>query len=182
MSQQQLNTEQLKQQIIEMQAKVAGEALKKNSTTHAVRHLIGTKQAYDLIENCEKKNRTLPWKDGEWGPGITISEDGNRVTFDFQPPLDAVDESEEIPTACTFEDVVQLAFFYYEYKCATSTPKAELVRARSYLQDAQLCLLAYRVRSKMQEEAAEIVERAITELRRQQQAEAEKEKQKIREL
>jgi hypothetical protein len=169
MTSNQLTTDALRQKINEMQARVATEALTKGSTTHVVRQLLGTPQTYNLIDECEKKNRTLPWEDGEWGPGITISEDGNRVTFDFNPPLEAEDDSETIPTTCIPEDLVQFAFFYYEYKAAMSTPRPELLRARDNLQNAQLCLLATRVRSEMQNQAAEIVEKAITELRKQQQ-------------
>lgn len=161
--------EALRQHIVELQSNIAAEALDRKSQSHVVRQLIGSKKQYDFSSEHLSQNRAVPWSAGDWAPGVSISEDGNKVTFDFQPPMEDLDEDEPLKN-CTMEDLVSFALAFYKVQLVSRQPTPELMGAVNGLQEAQLYLLANRVCGNAREQAQEAINKAVSQMQKEKSA------------
>lgn len=163
--------ERLVEQITTIQSEFGTKVYTKDSELYVARHLIGPPNGFKLVQNATKKNKTLPWVDGSYSNGINISDDGNTVSFKFQPPLeDSADESE----FCEFGDVFQFLHFYYEYLVSTNQQNQFLSQIKLKLREIQYLLLNLDIIDKTNTTTGPQIRDAYTKA----QAEAEKGKDK----
>lgn len=100
------------------------------------KQLIGPVALFKTYTPSELENRKLPWLDGEFSTGISISNEGNEFSVNLEE--------------CDMEDVLTLVYYYYEQKAARENT-LEMKVLIQHLLEAQLMLIARKVRQELRD-------------------------------
>ena len=131
---------QVERQIVDVQRKIAEEVWEKtDGRFYLLRNLIGPPSVFSPVDKKDLDKRVFPWPDGEWAPGVELSDGGNTVTFKMRNPK--IEQEGATP-----EEMLSFIYYYLQYQTILPDAPPEMPEAMSYIETALLKLLAASVR------------------------------------